>query len=350
MDSQLTPDEKEAAHNALYEKEFKIQLDVSLADNKLRPMGAHLDWDADFEPVKITKIRKTGLIEMWNKGHHDKKVLNGDEIWHVNEIGWHWNSKNFSAHLMGQIHSAAKGRISPVLKLTIRRPRKQKDIRVQSQRDDRRSQLYAKEWGISFTSAANASEGFSLNSTENWNPVSVLSIDCDSYLAKFNKDNPDDAVHVGDQILAVNNIRYKHHSARFIKHLKAQFVHAGESPGSEINLKLARPMEFADKEDTGPDCGYTRFSQLAEQRMLAAKKGAENGASGDVKNQDAESLPQKHAKVEEDDIVGASDDEVGGSNDDDDDEIVGASGTEADAGDDEVAGAVGNGNGGGDLN
>ncbi|CAK0911650.1 unnamed protein product, partial [Prorocentrum cordatum] len=142
----LSPQERAALHASKFEKEFVVALDVSEAHKK--SVGVVLNLDTDYEPVSVRKIRKTGILEAWNKLHPDKAILVGDEIMKVNDIMWHHNSGTFAKRIQGQF-LASRGRVPGArntLTLIIQRPRKKQEHREQSQREDLHRQLYSKEF------------------------------------------------------------------------------------------------------------------------------------------------------------------------------------------------------------
>merc|ERR1719428_297446 len=71
--------------------------------------------------------------------------------------------------------------------LTIRRPRKQRQVRFQSQRDDMHRQAYEKELATFHVSKEGYTMGWTLNKTQDWKPIIVAHINCTGYIADWNR-------------------------------------------------------------------------------------------------------------------------------------------------------------------
>ncbi|CAK0858305.1 unnamed protein product [Prorocentrum cordatum] len=256
----FSPQERAALHASKFEKEFVVDLDMS--DAHKMSVGVVLNMDNDYEPVSITKIKKTGILEAWNRLHPDKAVLVGDEIMKVNDIMWHHNSGTFAKRIQGQF--LASRRQVPgarnVLTLAIQRPRKITAHRFQSQREDLRSRLYSKEFvaeiplkGVLPGASLNQAMGWKLNATVDWMPISIEKMRNTGLVSMYNKEHPDAKIVAGDEILQVNHIQWHHNAKIFVGRLEAQFTAARNSelvgtPSNENVLKLSirRPRSVSD--------------------------------------------------------------------------------------------------------
>jgi len=258
----LSPEERAALHASKFEKEFVVDLDMSDAVDKKKSVGVVLDLDTDFEPVSVMKVKKTGILEAWNRMHPDKAVLVGDEIMKVNNIMWHHNSGTFAERIKSQF-LASRAKLPgarDVLTLTIQRPRKEKETRYQSQREDLHRQLYSKDFvaeiplkGVLPGVSLNQAMGWKLNATVDWMPISIEKMRNTGLVSMYNKEHPDAKIVAGDEILQVNHIQWHHNAKIFVGRLEAQFTAARNSelvgtPSNENVLKLSirRPRSVSD--------------------------------------------------------------------------------------------------------
>ncbi|CAK0896101.1 unnamed protein product, partial [Prorocentrum cordatum] len=217
--------ERAALHASKFDKEFVVDLGMSDVLKEKKSVGVVLNLDTDFEPVSVKKVKKTGILEAWNRLHPDKAVMVGDEIMKVNDIMWHRNAGTFANRIKGQF-LASRAQLPGarnVLTLTIQRPRKNKAI------------------------------GWKLNVTVDWIPISIEKMRNTGLVARCNKVHPDAKILAGDEILQVNHIGWHHNSKIFEDRLEAQFTAARKSelagtPGYENVLKLSirRPRSVND--------------------------------------------------------------------------------------------------------
>jgi len=229
----LSPQERAAMHASAFEKEFVVDLDMSAAFENKMSVGVVLDVDTDFQPVSVAKVKKTGILEAWNRLHPDKAVLVGDEIVKVNDIMWHHNSGTFAERIKGQFF-ASRAQLPGarnVLSLTIQRPRKIKEIRFESQRADLHRHLYSKDFvaeiplkGVLPGVSLHQAMGWKLNATVDWMPVSIEKIRNTGLVPRYNKDHPDAKILAGDEIIQVNHIPWHHNAEVFEDRLEAQFT------------------------------------------------------------------------------------------------------------------------------
>jgi len=259
----LSPEQRAIAHTSKFEKDFVVELDMSTAVEGKQTIGVVLELDTDFQPVSVSKIKKTGILEAWNKMHPDRAVLVGDEIVKVNDITWHANSETFAQRIKHQF-LASRAQLPGarnVLSLTIQRPRKEKAIRFQSQRDDVHRQLYSKEFvaeiplrGECFSSISVCqSMGWKLNVSVDWMPLSIEEILKTGIIPRYNQEHPDTKILVGDEILRVNHVQWHHNAKVFEERLRAQFAAGQKSEllgtsGSEnvLRLNIRRPRSVLE--------------------------------------------------------------------------------------------------------
>jgi len=249
----LSPEQRAIAHTSKFEKDFVVELDMSTAVEGKQTIGVVLELDTDFQPVSVSKIKKTGILEAWNKMHPDRAVLVGDEIVKVNDITWHANSETFAQRIKHQF-LASRAQLPGarnVLSLTIQRPRKIKEVRFESQRADLHRQLYSKDFvaeiplkGVLPGVSLHQAMGWKLNATVDWMPVSIEKIRNTGLVPRYNKDHPDAKILAGDEIVQVNHIPWHHNAEVFEDRLEAQFT-AGQkleilrTPSHENVLKLS---------------------------------------------------------------------------------------------------------------
>jgi len=251
----LTPKQRERAHLARFEKDFTVELNMTDAQAHGLAVGMQLDTDTDFEPVSVLKIRKNGLLEVWNRANPDRAVHVGDEIMKVNDILWHHNTQTFGERIKGQFLASKERKkgAKNILSLSIQRPRREKRTRFPSQREDLRRLLYSKEFVAEIPLPARTgvqeslsqAMGWKLNSTVDWEPVSIEKLRGTGLVASFNYEHPDSKILAGDEILQVNHIQWHHSAAAFVDRLKAQFA-AGQRNGSALQLHIRRPRTVKD--------------------------------------------------------------------------------------------------------
>jgi len=242
----LTPEERKFAHEQAFEKEFTVELDMTTAREKDLHIGVDLDTDTDFTPVSVSKIRKSGLLELWNRAHPDDAVLLGDTITKVNDILWHHNSKTFVERIKGQFKASKKGLegTSDLLKLFIQRPRRKNEGRTQAQRDDLYRKQYPKDFSVDIPFVPNQSMGWVLNSTaDDWVPPVIESVSSTGMLALFNQEHPEFRIYPGDEIIMANNVTWHHNTKAFNHRIDTMLRRAVSQSNSKvaITLRIQRP-------------------------------------------------------------------------------------------------------------
>jgi len=267
----LSPAERNALHSQKFEAEFVAELDMTTDDGKT--VGVTFDMDTDFQPVSILKVKKNGVLEDWNKAHPDKAVMVGDEVVQVNDIKWHANSQTFAERIKGQF-LAAKHKTpgaKNTLSLYIQRPRKDKAVRHQAQREDLHRKRYSAEFvaeipmkGVLPRDPMQQAMGWRLNSSVDWQPVSIEKLRTIGLVAKYNKEHPDAKIRRGDEIIQVNHIQWHHSATAFEERIGAQFASAQKkevtaSPGDVNVFKLSIRRPRSANNDAPDDEVYTKY-------------------------------------------------------------------------------------------
>jgi len=242
-----TPEERMALHAEKYEKEFVIELNMTLAHETGESIGAQLNMDTDFTPVSVLKIRKNGLLEGWNQAHPEDQVLIGDEIIKVNDILWHHNSRTFVERIKGQLQAAKESRQGArrVVTLAIQRPRHRQEVRYQTQRLDLHQHLYSKEFVANISLERGHEMGWELNTTVDWVPVSVQKLQNTGLVALWNQEHPEFRIYPGDEILRVNHIEWHHNSKAFEGRILSQLRHVKQK--RPMSLHIRRPRSVVEE-------------------------------------------------------------------------------------------------------
>jgi len=254
-------------------------------------VGVILDMDTDFQPVSVVGIKKSGILEAWNRENPDRAVLVGDEIVRVNDILWHHNSQTFAERIKGQFTASKEQKpgAKSILTLAIQRPRREKETRYASQREDLHRQMYSKEFvaEIPFTGVLprdplHRAMGWKLNTSVDWEPVKIEKLRNSGLIYNYNRDHPDAKIFSGDEILQVNKVKWHHSAKTFDERLQAQFA-AGQrmeflkAKGAKnvFTLHIRRPRSV--KDDPDPQVylkQYTVQLNLKDARPLGWKLNA----------------------------------------------------------------------------
>jgi hypothetical protein len=247
--TRLAKAQKEEAHAALFEKDFTVELDMVAAHERNLNLGVQLDTDTDFTPVSVARVRKNGLMETWNKAHPDRAILVGDQIMKVNDILWHHNSQMFAERIKNQYkaYKEYKPGAKKVLTLALQRPRHEKEVRYQSQREDLHRQMYSKEFTVDIPFVQNNTIGWTLNASVDWNPVSVASLSSTGLVALWNQDNPEKRIYPGDEIIMANNINWHHNTKVFKNRIDTMLHRTTKQAKSKvaITMRIQRPRSVA---------------------------------------------------------------------------------------------------------
>jgi len=255
VEGELNPEERKLAHERAFLKDFTVELDMVAAREKGLHMGVDLDTDTDFTPVSVSKIRKSGLLELWNRAHPDDAVLLGDTITKVNDILWHHNSKTFVERIKGQFKASKKGLegTSDLLKLFIQRPRRKNEGRTQAQRDGLYRTNYPKDFTVDIPFVSNESMGWVLNSTaDDWVPPVIESISSTGMVALWNQEHPDAVLYPGDEIIMSNGIQWHHNTKVFKNRIETMMRRTIAEANSTVamSLHIQRPKSVAEVLDS----------------------------------------------------------------------------------------------------
>jgi hypothetical protein len=253
--ARLAKAQKEEAHAALFEKDFTVELDMIAAHERNLNLGVQLDTDTDFTPVSVAKVRKNGLMETWNKAHPDRAILVGDQIMKVNDILWHHNSQMFAERIKNQYkaYKEYKPGAKRVLTMAIQRPRHQKEVRYQSQREDLHRQMYSKEFTVDLPFVEKQTIGWTLNATVDWNPVTIANLSSTGLVALWNQENPENRIYPGDEIVMANNISWHHNTKVFknridtmLRRTMTQYAYSARNSKVAISLRIQRPRSVVE--------------------------------------------------------------------------------------------------------
>merc|ERR1719394_1388156 len=91
--------------------------------------------------------------------------------------------------------------------------------------------------------------GVELNTDTNFQPASVVKIKKTGLVEAWNHANPDRALHVGDQIMKVNDILWHHNTKTFVERIKGQFTASrDQKEGAKDMLTLLIQRPHKEKE------------------------------------------------------------------------------------------------------
>ncbi|CAK0807014.1 unnamed protein product [Prorocentrum cordatum] len=276
-------------HDKLYAKEFTVY--PTVPENETSPvnMDRVLGWDlnltTDWEPATIGKIANGSVLAQWNGAHPSDMILQGDEILHVNKRHWLRNTSQFLPHLAYNYQHRAER--NGTFALGLRRPRWVQDVYDQAreldeqknhlakEREDLYKKTYCREFTVCLivpvneTSSATMGSvlGWKLDSTKDWEPVSIGKIAKGGVLSHWNEANPGDMILEGDQILHVNKRHWLHNTTLFLSHISFNYEHRAALVGNgTFTLGLRRPRWVQDAYDQ---------AQLAAQRAKEQAKADE---------------------------------------------------------------------------
>jgi hypothetical protein len=125
--STLSTEEWNKYHDANYEGEFTIELDMAAA-HKGMTMGAELWSKSDHDPLAVLKLADVGLVASWNRANPDEAVQVGDEIIQVGDVKWKHHNRQFIQYMkdqLGVLKEQLPG-MNKVLELRVQRPRNSK--------------------------------------------------------------------------------------------------------------------------------------------------------------------------------------------------------------------------------
>jgi len=123
--------EREELRKQMFGKEYVVSLSVPENETSSASMGSVLGWKLnvtkDWEPVSIGKIVEGGLLAQWNEANPGDRILEGDEILHVNKRHWLHNTTLFLSHMSFNYEHRAELAANKTFTLGLRRPRRVQD-------------------------------------------------------------------------------------------------------------------------------------------------------------------------------------------------------------------------------
>lgn len=258
----LSTEEWEKTHEATYEKEFTIELNMTAA-NRGVTIGAELWSQSDHDPLVVIKKGEVGLVESWNRAHPDKAVQIGDEIFRVGDFKWKHRNEIFIRHLKQQFQSLRKQEpgMADFLELGVRRPRQAK-AQPESEKLEAKPEAPADAQPPSLIgTGAQVTKVFEVElepssaymlvdqnfNTPTASQMTVNKISPGSPLYAFNEANPANKVQVGDTVVAVNGAAWSGNAMMFLKmHKTVEGSHKmgkpeqGEPSTLPLKLRLQR--------------------------------------------------------------------------------------------------------------
>jgi len=353
----LSPAARREAHAAKFEAEFKIQLNMTEAHASGLPMGLELEFETDYNPVSVSKVKKHGLVQDWNTANPGKDVHVGDEIIQVNDIQWHHNTPDFVKRISGQFKAGrnlAPG-ANEMYTLYIQRPVQQSHKRYAMQREDAHQKAYPVEFdaeipappsGLSMSASENEVMGWQLYAKNDWDPVSIGKLTPDGVIAAYNEANPDKVIVAGDEIVKVNNVAWHHSASIFRKRIsqKCELFRKQASGSEPLVLSIRRPAAVHQAAQAAKEAWLARAqgrtdstqSSAAPEPPLTSPSPAEPAPAAGRRTR-APALPMESPPdASEEDVASAppeSDEHVIGTAEDDDqmsappggdDDVIGA--------------------------
>jgi len=206
--STLSTEEWNKFHDANYENQFTIELDMAAAHEGMT-IGAELSSKSDHDPLAVLKLGDVGLVEKWNKANPDKAVQVGDEIIQVGDVKWKHHNRQFIQHMkdqFGVLKEQLPG-MKNTLELGVQRPRRSKVAQsfLQGEPDANVAVKAAvKVFEVELDpTLMNAMVEQNFDATEGSN-MTVSNIPMNSPLYLYNAATPKYPVHVGDTVVAIN--------------------------------------------------------------------------------------------------------------------------------------------------
>merc|ERR1719221_40146 len=233
----LNPEQRAMAHQSKYEAEFVVELNMTEAHDTGERMGIVLNREADFMPATVWRIHKVGMVEDWNRAHPDKQVHVGDEIIRVNDVQWHANTETFISRIGGQFQSArskAEG-AKEILSLYVQRPRVWEHKAFLGQRWDAHVKDYPTEFIATIflpdklDDTMEKEMGWQLErqhgpmGLEEWKPIIIKYIDRLGPVEAWNRKNPDKLIIEGDEIIQLDNIKFRSNVTFWLKGLQKHY-------------------------------------------------------------------------------------------------------------------------------
>mmetsp|Transcript_101098 Transcript_101098/g.263616 ORF Transcript_101098/g.263616 Transcript_101098/m.263616 type:complete len:539 (+) Transcript_101098:68-1684(+) len=291
-------------HEAEFEKDFEVTLNMTHAHASGLKLGLGLGWSTDECPVFIDKISNQSLMEEWNSANPDKAVQEFDQIVRVNDIPWSGSAVLFMSHIKEQFEAgrALLPGAGDTMMLRVQRPRLQSALRLAAEQPEGLDlQGYAKEFsaqlsvpeGETSLKSMDSVLGWKLITKADWEPVTIGKILQGGVLAQWNKANPHDPILEGDEILHINKRHWQHNSTVFLSHLQFNYEHRKTltSTGA-FSLGLRRPWRVQAAYDVAHPVkvvDYWQMHKVTARLPMQKMKGGLNKTLGwqlDVNNSD----------------------------------------------------------------
>jgi len=234
--STLTADEWNKYHDANYEKEFTIELDMAAAHGGMT-MGAELWSKSDHDPLAMLRMADEGLVMRWNRANPDKAVQIGDELIQVGDFKWKHHNKQFIQQLkdqFGVLKEQLPG-MQNVLELRVQRP-KQSKVAPSFLQTEPGAKVAVKVFEVELDPTlmmAMVEQNFD---TTEGSSMTVVNIPTNSPLYSYNAAKPKDPVQVGDTVIAINGSPWTGSARSFLA------MHKMVVESQTENLQKGKPL------------------------------------------------------------------------------------------------------------
>jgi hypothetical protein len=205
-------------------------------------LGWKLSAKADREPVTIGKILRGGVLARWNKANPQKRILEGDEILHVNKRHWLRNSTVFLSHLCFNYEHRKTLTSNGAFSLGLRRPWSvqaafDKAVKVVDHWQMR--QLTVRLPMLKVKGGLNKTLGWQLTVNDSDGAVEIGKVRNEGLLASWNAAHPYQVVSPGDQIVEVNGIPFETNKGGFLANVTRE-LEDSRSRKETVSLVLRR--------------------------------------------------------------------------------------------------------------
>jgi hypothetical protein len=331
--------QREDAHNHDYAAEFVAC--VSLPDVLDKPMDETMGWQLvrqhgehgleDWMPVIIKTVDRLGPVELWNKEHPDKLILEGDELMQLDNVRFHHNSTIFMKTLQKHYRSATGvGGTNRSALVYIRRPRaNQEEFDAMHPVKDVVHWLRPKHSvEVTFPQAGIPNMGWQLLSAKDTDSASgaplIKKIRPGGLVDAINAEKPE-SIAAGDLITEIDGLGWEMYekSSDFyaaVEQVLKDYARKGPESGP-VNLVLERPKKLVRHVRANMERGvHIDAKMLRHMRELRTTSTTELPPMFG-------SDPNDQTKPTADDSASKNDkdDEVIGASEDDDNDVIGAS-------------------------
>jgi len=245
--------QRDDLHHKMYSLDFTV--DLSIKAKGPSSLGIEFNRTVDWVPIGVSKIEPDSYIGLWNARHPEARIMVGDELVHINAIGWHYNSDTFEHRVHDQFTKArreateslwsnASNVTSVDMSLSLQRPRWVQDsVENRAFEHEQIVQLRVLRTG------ANKTFGWKLNGSTAG--VVIDSIEPDSVLSAWNDANAaneNNQIMVDDRIIKVNSAPFAH--KKYEKFIQTLDQVANASQYAAENLGYQPPMLLRVKRRT----------------------------------------------------------------------------------------------------